>query len=613
MVLSVDKRQKINKILQIIFPLFLALYPLRHIRYGVGWTDAGYNYGNFAYIEHMDDMWLFATYLGNVFGNMLTKLPFGNTMMGLNFYTGLLISVLAVGGYFFFVKEVKLPPVIVFIGEFLAISLCWCPTALLYNYLSYVFLGIGAFLLYMGLMKKRGSRVFLILAGVMLGCNVFVRFPNLSNMALIVAVWAMGIIRKEKFIQVLKQTFFCILGYLLGLGICFGGISLKYGAGDYIQGIIRLLTMPSEAADYSIMVMVMQQINNYLQNLIWLGYLCAIMLIGAVVYQLLPKSWKWIKNIGYVVLVFCGFYFLWTKNMFNMEYNTYMSMFQWAVMLLTATWMGGLVVVFGKGFSNQEKLLAGLNIIIILITPLGSNNHLYSAINNLFFVVPFTIWLLYRFWKWLPVAWKVKKREIFTYPVKTMMVCMFGMILLQITLFAQRFVFLETTGGENSSKNLHAKVENNDVLKGMRMEEERAAIITEISTYVKEQGLQGREVILYGQIPAMSYYLEMPFAISSWADLPSYNFSVMETDLKEVQKGIEAGKAAPVILMDRTWGIYTVNGPEGLEDLGADEDVIKDLKEDKKLLLLEDMIEKYNYTVTFENERFVLFQADADM
>ncbi len=613
MVLSVDKRQKINKILQIIFPLFLALYPLRHIRYGVGWTDAGYNYGNFAYIEHMDDMWLFATYLGNVFGNMLTKLPFGNTMMGLNFYTGLLISVLAVGGYFFFVKEVKLPPVIVFIGEFLAISLCWCPTALLYNYLSYVFLGIGAVLLYMGLMKKRGSRVFLILAGVMLGCNVFVRFPNLSNMALIVAVWAMGIIRKEKFIQVLKQTLFCILGYLLGLGICFGGISLKYGAGDYIQGIIRLLTMPSEAADYSIMVMVMQQINNYLQNLIWLGYLCAIMLIGAVVYQVLPKSWKWIKNIGYVVLVFCGFYFLWTKNMFNMEYNTYMSMFQWAVMLLTATWIGGLVVVFGKGFSNQEKLLAGLNIIIILITPLGSNNHLYSAINNLFFVVPFTIWLLYRFWKWLPVAWKVKKREIFTYPVKTMMVCMFGMILLQTTLFAQRFVFLETTGGENSSKNLHARVENNDVLKGMRMEEERAAIITEISTYVKEQGLQGREVILYGQIPAMSYYLEMPFAISSWADLPSYNFSVMETDLKEVQKGIEAGKAAPVILMDRTWGVYIVNGPERLEALGEDEDAIENLKKDKKLLLLEDMIEKYNYTVTFENERFVLFQADADM
>ena len=72
-----------------LFSLILFLYPLRHIRYGVEWTDTGYNYGNFLFMDNMDPMWVFSTYLGTALGNLFTKLPFGNYMMGLNFYTGL--------------------------------------------------------------------------------------------------------------------------------------------------------------------------------------------------------------------------------------------------------------------------------------------------------------------------------------------------------------------------------------------------------------------------------------------------------------------------------------------------------------------------------------------
>ena len=161
-------------------------------------------------------------------------------MMGLNFYTGLSISVLALAGYYFFVKEGKLPKGVVFVGEFLAISMCWCPTALLYNYLTYLLLGAGFVLLYYALTRKKGNRLCFVLAGICLGINVFVRFSNLANMALIVAVWAMGIIRKEKFGKVVQQTLWCVLGYTLGLGGMFGLISLKYGPKAYMDGVLRI-------------------------------------------------------------------------------------------------------------------------------------------------------------------------------------------------------------------------------------------------------------------------------------------------------------------------------------------------------------------------------------
>ena len=68
-------------------------------------------------------------------------------------------------------------------------------------------MGIGYLLLYKALMwdDKKGNLYFL-LAGVVLGINVYVRFSNLAQMALIVAVWAMGIIRRKKIICIVQQT-----------------------------------------------------------------------------------------------------------------------------------------------------------------------------------------------------------------------------------------------------------------------------------------------------------------------------------------------------------------------------------------------------------------------
>lgn len=606
MINNLKSNQNLNKVLQVLFPVILFLYPLRHICYGVGWTDTAYNYANFMYMDNMDDMWLFSTYLSTALGNFFTKLPFGNTMLGLNLYTGLFVSVLAVTGYFFFVKGVKLSSMLTFVAEFVAINLCWCPTALLYNYLSFTLLGAGTVLLYFALMEYKHEKLCFVLAGICLGINVFVRFPNLTNMALIVAVWAMGVIRKEKPVKVLQQTAWCILGYVIGLGGCFGGISLKYGAGNYIDGILRLMSMPSEAADYSPIEMVLQQVFNYVQNLIWIGWLILFVVLGTIVYRILPKSWKWLKNVGYVGAVFCGFYLLWALKMFNMEYTTYMSMLQWAFMLLTATLAAGMVVIFKKGFTEQEKLLCGIGIIVMLITPLGSNNHLYLSINNLFFILPFTLWLLGRFFKWLPEAWKLHKLEISTYPLKAMLVCVGGMILLQTTLFGWNFVFL----GSSEEENFNTTVRNNAILKGMYMGEERAHSISGLSSFVDIQGLKGKEVILYGKIPSMSYYLEMPFAITAWPDLASYNYTVMQSDLQKIEEDVATqGRELPIILMEKAHGMYAGGGEALLVTWGYDEAGIAKLAADRKLQLLGDFINKHNYRATFENDTFVLFQA----
>ena len=44
-----------------------------------------------------------------------------------------------------------MPAWLVFFGEMLAIGLCWCPSVILYNYLTYLLMGAGVLLLYRGI------------------------------------------------------------------------------------------------------------------------------------------------------------------------------------------------------------------------------------------------------------------------------------------------------------------------------------------------------------------------------------------------------------------------------------------------------------------------------
>lgn len=85
-----------------LLPLILALYPLRHVWMGIDLRDTGYNYANFRYmgLAHMDSMWVFSTYLANVVGHFFSLLPGGDTLLFMNIYTALVVSVTALIAYF---------------------------------------------------------------------------------------------------------------------------------------------------------------------------------------------------------------------------------------------------------------------------------------------------------------------------------------------------------------------------------------------------------------------------------------------------------------------------------------------------------------------------------
>lgn len=589
-----------------IFPLMLLLYPLRHIHWGLDLWDTGYNYANFRYmgLDHMDPMWLFSTYLANVVGHFLTLLPGGHTLLFMNLYTGMFVSLTALTAYYFCTKRIKMPAPLVFWGEMVAVSLCWCPTALLYNYLTYVLMLACILLLYEGLSKDR--KTFLVLAGVALGTNVFTRFSNLPEMALIIAVWAYGILCRKKLLKVLQETGFCILGYAAALGVGFGYIVLRYGLWTYINGISRLFAMTDTAVDYKPTAMVYGMFLGYRQNIYWFIRLLCFVLIGLILCYVLPRKLKKVKMFFCGALALCAVGWLYYQKFCSLHFDEYDAMLRPGILFLMLTLVVCGIRILQPSVDKKEKLLAGMIFLVVLLTPIGSNNGLFPGINNLFLALPYVLYCFYRLCKK-----KEGEGRLSLLPMKAVWGGFLALFIFQSMGFGMGFVFVEAAG----AKKVDTKAENNDILKGIYMSAERAEWMDGISVYVKEEGLTGREVILYGSIPSLSFYLEMPSAFNPWSDLASYGESIMaqaleETGREAVGEDLPAESSLPLVILDRKFALYRQGGEAALEQAGYPASEIDKVKADTKQELLWTYMEKWEYEETYSNSKFVLYRTE---
>ena len=574
-----------NRIVSVLFPVLLVLFALMHIGKGVTVTDTGYNYGNFVFFDTLDDMWKFSTYLAGALGALFTQLPFGQTMLGLNFYTGLIKVAAALIAYFFCVRVCKMRKEVVFIGEMLALGLCWCPTALTYNYLTYLLFSVGAMLLYTALVREKN--VYFVLAGVTLGLNVFVRLPNLAEMALIVVVWLCGILYRQKPGRVIKNTLFCILGYVIGLASVFGYILCRYGLTRYTEGIQALFAMTDEAGSYTVKAMIVDMVKVYLQ---YIGYFVGVALlvgIGMLLFKVFGKKFVVVKSCLFAAVLFAVILLYYKRGMFNFNYRAYPAMFGWGVMLLTFCLVLGAIWILFTKKEKEDKIMAAIVCVIILITPLGSNNHLYSPMNNLFVVAPFFINYIWHLLSEQKSCIMIGKAEVSTAPYKITVVILGAVIWFQSVIFGANFVFRDGVNGEMRN----AQLQDNAVLSGMYTTQENAEKLQELNTYLKENELTGKEAILFGNVPALAFYYELEPALSStWPDLQSYAFQKFEAEIEALT---EAGKRPIVVVSSNP------------ADVGKDENAKESLR--KKMQCLEKFMAENSYKQGFSNDAFTVY------
>jgi hypothetical protein len=529
-----------KKVWFILGAIVLFVLPLWRINIGVDITDVGYSLGNFENFTSMEGMWVIATYLANLVGHLFTLLPFGHTMMGMNFYTGLVVSIILVFSYMFLSKI--MPSWIVFIGEVLAFSLCWCPTAILYNYLTYFFMTLALYFLFKGIMNEK--TVYLVLAGVVLGVNVFARFPNLVEMGFILVLWYDAIVQKKGWKTGIFDTLKCIVGYIIGFGTVFVIVLVQYGWQQYVGMLQSLSNVGSNVTGYGPLHMIKVVVDEYFKHLswIWMAVIC-IIIVQFIYTKISSRFWKGLVCVlggGVFAGIFLHYY---RSGLFaKTGYNSYHAIFFWAMLFLVMSLGVDVYLLLKKEEKREIKLLAMISIMIIAITPLGSNNSVYPNFNNLFLVAPLTFYGVYRY----ILQKKFRKSHL---PLQVAVAAVLLITLVQCFMFKTIFTFRDAglTG-------VDTVITENEVLKGMKTTEFRASLIESATAYINSEGLENREVVVFGYVPAMAYYLGLEPGISSmWPDLPSYSVDEFACSLRQAENPIvliDSGAYPDIMLMD---------------------------------------------------------------
>lgn len=611
--------------------LFLAvflLFPLRHVTWGLDLYDTGYNYGNYRYVgaEYMGSMWLFSTYLTNIVGHLFTLLPGGKTLLGLGIYTGLSITLLASMGYWFCTRKLGMNRLLTFVGELAAMCMCWCPTAKLYDYFTYL-LFLGCFLLlYRGLTEEKPRS--LVLAGICLGTNVFVRFSNLPEAGMILAVWAYHLLRRiqtGKKSRGLQDTLWCMAGYFGAVLVIGGWICIRYGLSAYVEGISLLFAMTETATDYQASSMVMGMIRPYWESLYWIlrilvfvaGALLTTVLAGVIAGRLSGRGedsergkriFLWAGRIGAALILGVMVLWLFQKGFTTFKYYSY-DPITWpgTIFLFLAMGMSAIEIV-RPGSTLEDRLLGGMLILTLMITSLGSNNGILPSMNNLFIAGPYVLREGARFTAWVrKMTGKVTVGRAKFYLDLTSLAMslwvMIGICLCQFAGFGICFAFCEGTGVQETGY----RVKSIPSLRGITMSRERAEQMEELGLFVQNNKLSGKEVLLHGWVPSLSFYLEMPPALHSWNDLASYGVSVMEQDMDRIRGEIlDQGGEKPVVITSKLYGAL---GPDTEGKMYESPEADSKVREDVKWKLILSFMEDFGYVRTFENERFVVWEA----
>ncbi len=590
-------------IIDALFIVVLALYPMRHVNIGLDLWDTGYNYSNFEYMgpQSMDSMWLFSTYLSTAVGHLFTLLPFGKTLIGMNVYTALFPAGTAILSYFFCTRKLEMDPILTFVGEMVTLSLCWCPTSLIYNFLTYLFMHLVIILLYLGMTEEKKG--FLAIAGALLGLNVFVRFSNLPEIVFIVAIWAYGIVcmlkvRKEGKAKVLAEvktgavrTLIFLAGYIGAVAVFIGYISIRNGFSEYTSGIKRLFDIPKLSYHYSSKEMLASLIFGYLRNTKWVAALLGFMAVSALFSffagKFGGKEKKGVAGVFWILSllsVISSIVFLFLTGFFAEKCTDGASINIPGTVLTYLMMILGIYVIFAgfEKFSEKEKLIAGLVILLILVTPIGSNNGIVLTFNNLFIALPW----------FLATCLKVFGKPVLA--VAGGVIAAFcAVCFVRFAIFGANYVFVDAQPAVDTDYT----VDGPKTLRGVKMSKERADAISGLYEYAAGKGLYGKsEIITYGYIPALSFYLQMPPAFNSWPDLESYSEDIMRGEIEEYKNKSSAGSDdMPLIVISTVYSDLVASpGPSG----------------NGKLDSIKELIEVGGYSSVYKNGMFEAYYPD---
>jgi hypothetical protein len=458
-----------------------------------------------------------------------------------------------------------------------------------YNELTALFYLTGAALLFFGLVGNR--KLLVVLAGVVLGANTFIRFPNVLGITLVAAVWLQAWVCRWSLRDVLGSSSWFLGGFLLGVSLIWGLIVLNGHEAIYCQSITEMFGETGSAnSPHSgrtlLKLLVRDHVRAFAQGL-------CVVVIGGWIANWVSKQRVLLAS----VVVFAG-----TLLLSYVTYVRGLNYWQWCIpgtcyiVLLS-------IVLFEARRDRSPALLAFMGGMVLFLAPLGSNNGIANSVYGMWLALPLTlIWLWRSASRHFQVWFKVisdgfESKGKFSMGARGFRVFVIAIVLALLSkslASAWRHTYLD-------SKDRLAMTHSiaHPLLVGTYTTAERAKVVTELLDAMSRFARPGDEVLAYNGIPLVYFLTEThPWLEVSWPDFEGAESIVALIGQKE-----QTGAELPCIVR-ATGSTYANSWPIAAQPLATWS------RQDEPRRAFAEFEQRHGYVVAWSNEFFEILTTD---
>jgi len=578
-VISSIKNKKIN----ILLVSFIILYPWYLAISGIDMTDTGYwlvNYQHFfsspTYVERAFPSWL------SLFFGAVTNVILGG--IGLfGFKIAYIITIyLSLWLVYGVLRTYTTSTVLLFC---LSIALVFINIDRLsiinYNMLTTLFYLASAYFLYFALTKDK--RNYFFIAGIILGLNIFIRFPNLLGITLVVVIFyydfSVGNTKKDS----LKRSAYVLLGYVFAI---VSTLILMKTLGHFELYIERLSALLTSAKDPSYHHSGSFLLNSFIKNQ-FLAYMFGFVFITGILFLgWLSRFWNYSKVIMRSFTFLFSFIFIIfmmkISNIFNSPNYYFLH-----VGMIGITYLMLILIIF-KNFRENPKfsLIALIALLIIELIPLGSDTHLRNALYGMYLVLPIILIYIYSLSSIKIGSFFLYKKEIVFLKYLISMTLIFFSVILSTMYFAAY--------GDSRVKFKMIATVDHPLLRYNLTTIERSAVLVEVLEKIQVYEKDYEYVLTYNFVPMIQYASKTRPYLGT-----ATPFYYMPTSLKEKLKNAAEEKSLPLVVRAKTYA-GEKEWPQGSPNLPKQ----GRLRENRQIM--QDFLDSTGYIIVWESIDFEL-------
>ncbi|MFN4150394.1 MAG: hypothetical protein ACK4IX_05580, partial [Candidatus Sericytochromatia bacterium] len=530
--------------------LFIFLYPLIFKLFqGLDVTDIGFYAVNYQQIFKNPEniSYSFIIWLSNIIGGLWIKFfePLG--LLGLNLSGIIVIYVTLLLTYFTLKKYIE-TSLLLFSLLISEIYIYLYNYTVNYNNLTSLFFILSVYLLQKSLEKEKF--IYTFLSSIVLSSSIFVRLPNILGFCFILAINIYLFLSNKDKKNYLYINLIFILGYISGI---LANLFVMFNLNQldifyYSLGILSNKASTS-GSTHSINDLVFLFSKEYFFMFV-LGFSY---LIGTLLIPKLFRSEKLINLIVFISLLSQSLLFWFYYR------NTYHANILVLCFFLTIT----LIISFFIEKNNLYKNIIFLSLIMLVITPLGSNNGILNSTFGMWLAIPIVCNQINKI-KFISIKSKLfGNNEILKFNNKDVQVIkcfLLYSLLLSSLIYSIRFTYRDSP-----NRFLMTYPLKSNMLFGIYTTKERADVLNELLLEIGKYVKEGDYLLTFSDLPLINFVTKTnPYGKNSWLNL--YEGNKLEKILTE--ESSLKDRALPVILLNK-YHVASYNWPiEKVEPYG---------------------------------------------